>query len=101
MLYATLWAPHADLQRVADAIAVALPGVMELRESSFWGPYFLWKGGGQQVRVNGNIADDEGYRLEADVQAEAVLLYSVGLPRSLVSQLAELGDLRRLREESL
>lgn len=62
---------------VAQRMASALGGVFALRESEFWGEYWLWTEPGMEIKVV-TQPDMEGEMVEEDFPGYRTLIYFEG-----------------------
>lgn len=91
------------LDDVAGLAGDVLQVVFELHDSSYrGGDYFLWRGtNGEEIILQRNFEDDEGYLSEPDNPSFSVLLYASGLGEAGYELLAGIDGVRLLRTELL
>jgi hypothetical protein len=92
-----------SLDEAATQVRAALNVVLELHDSSYrGGDYYLWRSEkGEELIIQRNFEDEDGYLAEQDHPSYATLLYASGSDAETLAALANMPGLIRLRTEVL
>jgi hypothetical protein len=95
--------PEASLEAAARQVGEALGVTFELHDSYYLGgDYYLWRGeGSQELSIQENFEDEEGYLAEGDHPSFKTLLYASILDTRAYESLGELAGWTLLRTRTI